>query len=313
MPAENVSGDLGEAPASARKRLTDLLADLEGQVLEACSSKEYFDKWGGHFLRSIRVAHEQKQCNNFKDPGVQHYGNKMFTKTRDEADDAFSSLPPPVAATPPTNYAGFGSSRGSAAPAPPVSMSSWNRPDRVCFHGNAQVHTVNGTKNAKDVRQGDLLEGGGRVRCVVKTVITSGQADLVRLPGGLLITPWHPVNVGGQWVFPIQAGTLVCVPCEAVYSLLVEKEDNNGWPYADCVMVDGVACATLAHGIQGTPTVSHAFFGSNAVVEALQECEGWASGMVIFQDCANGTPGFLVREPSSGLVVGLSSAMALRA
>lgn len=319
VPAENTSGDLGAAPASARKRLTDLLADLEGQVLEATSKGEYFKKWGGHFLRSIRCAHQQKQCNNFKDPGVQHYGNKMFTLTRDEADDAFSTLPPPVPKISPYSYSGYGGGGGASrsAPAAPASMSSFNRPDMVCFHGDAQVHTLNGTKSAKDVCQGDLLEGRGRVRCVVKTVVTARQADLVRLPGGLLVTPWHPVKVGGQWVFPVQTGTLEYVPCEAVYSFLVEKDDrcnsHDGWPFVESVTVDGVVCATLAHGIQGTPIVSHAFFGTHAVVKALQQCEGWASGLVTFQDNANGSPSFLVREPSSGLVVGFSPSMAMHA
>ena len=155
------------------------------------------------------------------------------------------------------------------------------------------------------------------MRCVVKTVVTARRADLVRLPSGLLITPWHPVKVGGQWKFPVQIGIFEYVPCEAVYSLLVEKEDrcssHDGWPYAESVTVDEVVCATLAHGIQGTPIVSHAFFGTHAVVEALQQCEGWARGLVVFQDNANGSPGFLVREPSSGLVVGLSSTMAMQA
>lgn len=313
VPAENLSGDQGKAPSSAQKRLKDLLADLEGQVLEAASKTEYFEKWGGHFLRSIRCAHERKQCNNFKDPGVQHYGNVMFQQTRDAADDAFSTLPPPV----PTiqNQPAYGDSglRRGVSSAAPVSMASWNRADMVCFHEDAQVHTLNnGRKCARDVRRGDLLEGGARVRCVVKTNISAGRADLVRLPGGPLITPWHPVQLGGQWLFPAQAGALVNVPCSAVYSFLVEKEGGE-WPYAESLTVDGVICATLAHGIQGEPTVSHAFFGTLSVVETLQQCEGWTDGLVAFQDNANGTPGFLLRDSSNGMVVGLSTAMALRA
>jgi len=309
VPAVNYSGEHGKTPSSAHKRLKDLLVDLEGQILEAISTKEYFEKWGGHYLRSIRCAHERKQCNNFKDPGVQHYGNVVFGETRDAADDAFSSLPPPVPCHRNDSYR-YGASRavGSAAP---MSMSSWNRPDNVCFHEVAKVHMLNGgRKFARDVHRGDILEGGGRVRCVVKTIITTGYADLVRLPCGLLITPWHPVKLAGQWVFPVQAGSLIRTPCEAVYSFLVEK-DGGEWPYAESLFVDGAVCATLAHGIQDTPTVSHDFFGNLRVVEALQQCEGWNEGIVTFQDNANGMPGFLVREANSGMVVDLITTMAL--
>lgn len=34
-------------------------------------------------------------CNNFKDPGIQHYGGKLFTYLRDKADDTFINLPAP--------------------------------------------------------------------------------------------------------------------------------------------------------------------------------------------------------------------------
>jgi hypothetical protein len=61
-------------PAGAKpawKRVQGMYKDLTGQITEAVSSKEFYVKWGMHFVRSIVRAHELKQCNNFKDPGVQ--------------------------------------------------------------------------------------------------------------------------------------------------------------------------------------------------------------------------------------------------
>ena len=39
VPAVNYSGEHGKTPSSAHKRLKDLLVDLEGQILEAISTK----------------------------------------------------------------------------------------------------------------------------------------------------------------------------------------------------------------------------------------------------------------------------------
>merc|ERR1712039_136791 len=63
-----------------------LLEDVEGQCAEAFSREDWFTKWGVHFLPSLTNAHLSQQCNNFKDPGVQHYGGELFSTLRDQAD-----------------------------------------------------------------------------------------------------------------------------------------------------------------------------------------------------------------------------------
>lgn len=315
VPAEKLAGELGQAPASAFTRVSDLLQDLEGQALEAVSKEEFFTKWGKHFLRSIRCAHQLKQCNNFKDPGVQHYGNKLFTELRDLADDAFSSLPAPVPKQ--SNAPSMGYTRSSGSPIAAVSMSSFNRSDMVCFHGDSLVLLEGGaTKAAREVTAGDITADGGIVRCAVKTVIADGHCELVRLPSGLLLTLWHPVKVGGEWCFPAEIGVVEDVPCDAVYSYVVEKapttvSGDGAWPYQSEIVVDGTISATLAHGILGQDKISHPFFGTAAIVDALSRCEGWASGLVTFQSNAAHQTGFLLRESATSLVAGLDASRAV--
>jgi len=94
--------------------IVDLLKDLEGQVTEALSKKEWFDKWGVHYLPSLLGAHLHQQCNNFKDPGVQHYGGKLFATLRDEIDEIFLKIPPPK---PSFSY---------GQPVAPVNMANYN-------------------------------------------------------------------------------------------------------------------------------------------------------------------------------------------
>lgn len=62
--------------------ISDIIKDLEGEVTDALSKEEHFDKWGKHYLPSILGAHLNQQCNNFKDPGVQHYGGALFELLR---------------------------------------------------------------------------------------------------------------------------------------------------------------------------------------------------------------------------------------
>ncbi|KAL6047667.1 VWFA domain-containing protein, partial [Balamuthia mandrillaris] len=76
-------------------RLKALLEDVSGQVTEAFSRKDWYDRWGVHYLYSLIRAHQLQTCNNFKDPGVQFYGGGLFGALRDQIDDLFCKLPPP--------------------------------------------------------------------------------------------------------------------------------------------------------------------------------------------------------------------------
>merc|ERR1712072_827716 len=90
-----LSEDVRASPAVSSAAVTSLLEDIEGQATEAVSKKEYFTKWGRHYLPSLMFAHRLQQCNNFKDPGVQGYGGPLFQDIRDVSDDIFNKLPVP--------------------------------------------------------------------------------------------------------------------------------------------------------------------------------------------------------------------------
>jgi hypothetical protein len=112
--------------SSSHPVVEELLKDMMGQSVEAFSRREYFDKWGKHYMPSVMFAHRLQQCNNFKDPGVQVYGGDLYTKCRDAADDVFNELPAPKPSIPQRHSI----SHGSAPAAAPVSMSAYN--DRYC-------------------------------------------------------------------------------------------------------------------------------------------------------------------------------------
>jgi len=192
-------------------RIVDIVRDCEGQACEAVSKPEWFNRWGRHYLRSLCVAHEYEICNNFKDPGVQHYGGKLFASIRDSLDDIFQSLPPPTANRPQYASRGFGRGPARAARAAPstFSMRSFMDVNSGCFAGSCTVSMADGSnKRVSDVRKGDVVRTGASsdttatVVCVVEHPTPAEVCVLS--PSGLIITPWHPVDVDGKdvWSFP---------------------------------------------------------------------------------------------------------------
>eukprot|EP00005_Dracoamoeba_jomungandri_P001453 CAMPEP_0174256730 /NCGR_PEP_ID=MMETSP0439-20130205/5932_1 /TAXON_ID=0 /ORGANISM="Stereomyxa ramosa, Strain Chinc5" /LENGTH=654 /DNA_ID=CAMNT_0015339467 /DNA_START=216 /DNA_END=2177 /DNA_ORIENTATION=+ len=196
--ANQVIDELIEAVKSSSvisdERLSALLEDLQGQVKEALSKTEYFEKWGVHYLPSLARAHLLQVCNNFKDPGVQLYGGKLFAEIRDEADELFCELPPPKPSISPPQLPQQPPQRQIPLP----SMRQYNNSYAPCFDGRCLVAMHDGSsKKVEDIRKGDVVlsENGAasQVVCVVKTICEDGKRELVCLEGGLVVTPWHPI------------------------------------------------------------------------------------------------------------------------
>jgi len=87
--------EISSSPCKEARAAQGLREDFEGQVSEALSREDWYQKWGLHYLPSLMSAHLSQQCNNFKDAGVQSYGGELFQNIRDAADDVFLSLPAP--------------------------------------------------------------------------------------------------------------------------------------------------------------------------------------------------------------------------
>eukprot|EP01059_Diplonema_ambulator_P023180 TRINITY_DN3859_c2_g1_i1.p1 TRINITY_DN3859_c2_g1~~TRINITY_DN3859_c2_g1_i1.p1 ORF type:complete len:745 (+),score=199.01 TRINITY_DN3859_c2_g1_i1:58-2292(+) len=276
----------------ASEQVKDLQTDLTGQVMEAFDDR-YFDKWGRHFLPSLLTAHLHQMCNNFKDPGVQHYGGGLFKKLRDKADDIFLKLPPPTPSKPArSGYAGFGYNATSTTAAAPVAMNHYYNRSGGCIAGDGLVSTPEGYKRADKLRKGDLVStafGDAEVLCVVRMTPKGGKIDMVAFEEGLKITPFHPILRRGTWEFPGETRETTTCKAEYVYDYVL----SNG----HTVTVNGITCVTLGHDFTA-PIVAHPYFGSNRVVRDLESLESYHTGVVTL------SPECFVRDPS-GYVIGL--------
>ncbi len=263
-----------------------LQEDLNGQVREAIEPDNY-RRWGRHYLPSLALAHWTQTCNNFLDKGIQEYGGQTFQKMRDVLDTAFNKLPAPK----PTHRAAVVSrahAAGRVARAAPQSMSTYNMASGPCFAGPCRVKMSDSSRKAcQDIQKDDIVEtrqGPAKVVCVVKTPCQT--AKLVKY-GMLMATPWHPVMHNGRWTFPKDIGEAAEYPCDAVYSFLLE-------PGVQDMYIEDVPCITLAHGIGNDAVATHAFFGTQAVVSALQDHPGFDTGLVTVQGVKRDTETNLV-------------------
>lgn len=313
--AQEVMNDLKtqieKSTVADNDKVKALLEDIRGQSLEALSKKEFFQKWGGHYLRSIKFAHRCQQCNNFKDPGVQLYGGKVFREIQDIADEMFNKLPAPKP-KPSGRSGGYGGGPSTRCAAP-VSMSSYNDRYGVCIDG-ACVTKVLGPKQTdgsptlrriRDLRKGDVVVAqngeSAEVVCVLRRMCDEGKAVLVEFSSGARVTPYHPVYVDGDWRFPADIGNPTEVECECVCSLVLKG--------APAVMVaseasvgqdnwEATPCISLGHGIE-QGNAGHAYFGTGAVLKDLTEFPGFAEGFVEVY------AGDVQRDTSTGIVTRL--------
>lgn len=270
----NLSVLISNSPVKNNPYIIDLLKDINGQVSEALSRNDWFHKWGKHYLPSLISSHYLEKCNNFKDPGVQHFGGDLFRKIRDKADDIFCNMDPPK----PSITHGSSRTHSSRRTSAPVNMSVYSQPSGICFDGSCEVLMFDkSTKLVQDIVKGDEVitpnNCKATVRCVIKTITTNGIENLVMFEDGLLITKWHPVRINGEWKFPGNICRASERTCPAVYSFLLETDDEH------VIIINNIECITLAHNID-VPVAKHKYFGTNEIIYDLEKMQGWDTGLI---------------------------------
>ncbi|KAI8628394.1 U-box domain-containing protein [Xylariaceae sp. FL1651] len=241
-----------------------LMEDLNGQISEALSRRDYFDRWGSHYFLGLWDAHSKQLCNSFKDSGPLMYNNNpFFIRCRDNLDKAFDNIPPPTPSKP------------QAVSFPiRLSMSKYNQSNGPCFAASSPVMLATGREvPVCTLRQNMTVQtplGPRRVRAVLKTRV---RRMLMCRVGELVATPWHPVKVDGvkllermedKWVFPAKVAEQMLLYSGFVYSVLLQPDRDTD---AHAVRIGGVWGVTLGHGLlSGDDVRAHQFLGDYTAV-----------------------------------------------
>lgn len=278
----------------------------EPEIKKAFSRKDWYQKWGRIYIRSLRDAHVNQECNNFKDVSIKGYKNEELSKIVDSFDDIFCDLPAPepsVKSNPYANHYRGGSfnNRSAQLPRPVVNMRTFSQPSAGCFAGDCEVN-VSVNKNGekviekrclKNLRKGDSVETNtgkfSEIQCIVKTKCPDNKVVLYTI-GRLKSTAWHPVYIPStkSWAFPIDLAIETATEYheEFVYSFVVENSQY--------MKIEGQYGITLGHGIIDDPVASHSFWGTQSVIKCLQQKEGWKEGVVEISESVRNSYGVVI-------------------
>jgi hypothetical protein len=234
----------------------------DGQLAKAFSNPEWWGRWGPHYVQSWVSGERGHISPNFKDKGLQHYGSKLFRDLRREIEDILSSTPAPTPSTGQT-YSGN------------YHQTTYN-PSGPCVDGDGLVLMNDGKRKlVRDLSKGDVVAGGAKIICVIKTVIHGGKCHMFRFDG-MLVTPFHPIRLPftGRWQFPAKMGDSLGseVDIDFIYNFVLDR-----WHILN---INGVEVITMGHSYT-EGILKHPFFGSKKVIEALERRLGYADGIVI--------------------------------
>lgn len=238
-----------------------------GQISLVFSKEQYYRSWGVHYLLSLLRSYEMQVCLNFKDMGLQNYANKLFSDIRDDAEQIFLKIPPPVRKVPLT-----GETRA-------VNMNTYYNQSGGCYDGDGMVKMFNNTyKQVKDIVKGDELLSTNNnkaiVECVVITKIEKGSIMMCKI-NDVYITCFHPIFINNKWMFPKDYTKIENVVMECVYNLVL----SNG----NILYINNLQVVALGHNID-EDVVRHPYLGTNNVINDLSLKYSYKYGVVVLKD-----------------------------
>jgi hypothetical protein len=271
---------------------------------------------------------------NFKDPGLQIYGGKMFKEASEGGDTIFRELPAPeptgdIESTnyTPTSYTSMSSSMAPSVPAArPTTMVAFHNAGGGCWAPGTTVQMSDGRlKEIAAIEKGDMVwtpDGPARVEHLLTLGRTAATQLMCEYKSYIKADATHTIDYSlGQGEDPATTGeSLSYYRCKVWITPWHPVLSKGGWvqpasfvPVVDVPMpvvynmildkghiinVDGVLSATLGHGFTG-PVIEHAFFGNKAaVLRDISAQPGFAEGRPVFKNLKTRN------DPDTGLIVG---------
>jgi Mg-chelatase subunit ChlD len=265
--------------------------DGEGQCRLALSHMTPAD-WGAHYLRAYRDHMRAGICMNFKDPGLKIFETPEFLAHQAAGDAAFASIPPPDVIR-----------KGDVDRSAPITAAAvsfaFNNSSGSCFQGDTRIRMADdSTRAIQDIVRGDLVwtpTGPATVRYCVTLHTSQPSQPLVQFSPTTGVTPWHPCRQVspdgsvGPWTFPASLQQFDARPLKTVYNLVLSQ--------GHIIESGSHQFVTLGHGFEEAP-LKHDFFGTDAVIKAVEQQPGAATGNPIYNDC------HAIKDPESGLIIG---------
>lgn len=159
--------------------------------------------------------------------------------------------------------------RAAAVPAAATMFEYESCTRAPCFGIRSDVHMGDGTRKCvSKICIGDVVAtetGTATVKYILITLCDNELCEIVTLPSGLCLTPWHPVKYQNEWIFPNFIKRPTTAYCPRVYSFVLDKGHT--------MVVSDTVCITLGHGITDG-ILNHPYFGTHKVIDDLAVLDG---------------------------------------
>jgi len=143
--------------------------------------------------------------------------------------------------------------------------------------GTAQVILKDGSTIAlKDLKKNDILSNGAKVMLVVKYMVDVASMCNV---DGVWITPWHPVNKTGTWVYPYKEHEIERVSTGGCVVDLILRP--FGPQYFEMKSdAETIKCIGMAHEIESPSILKHGYWGSRKVLDDFKTHPEYETGVI---------------------------------
>jgi Mg-chelatase subunit ChlD len=241
-----------------------------GQIKLAIESINYYNTWGKHYLFSLMNAYNYQQCNNFKDPGIQHFGGKLFNSISDEIEEIFIKIPPPI---PRNTYNNNNVTN-------PISMRSYYNQNGGCFDGNGLVKMKDGFKKVCNLLKDDIIlslnDKPAKIICIIKQKINTNKTLMCNINSELYISEWHPIYINNEWIFPHNNYPSVLIELDYIYNLILDSEH--------VVIINNIPIITLGHNFNNNDILKHDYYGTNKIIDDLKKIDNYENGLIIINN-----------------------------
>jgi hypothetical protein len=274
----------------------------DGQIEKAIRD-QYYNTWGQHYILSVLSAYKNKFCLNFKDKGVQHFKTLDFSNYQKLIEEIFINMPPPKSEN------RYGSSSQNTQPInwQQFSQVFYNPSSTICILENTLVRVFQDEMEqyipVQHIRKNTCIISGNMsafVKCVIKTKHSGPICKkIINNNINIGITPYHPIYINGEWIFPNDSTEFIQENVENVYVYNFFLQD--GPPEIELYAggaSENIHAITLNHGKQG-PVIGHNYFGTNCVEDDFKKHPDWESGYIQIENIK------AIRDPNTNQVIGL--------
>ena len=256
------------------KKYAEKMTKTFEEQISVAFEDNYYSTWGKHYIPAIQSAIENQVMSNFKDDILEIYGkSENFEKFTNEGENIFSLIPAPVPKITYNygSYSGRSNYNTSSLQQQTINMSSYIDRSAPCFHENCLISICREGVYMEiplySLKEDDKLFSDNstlsNIKFIVKTECLNGIHEFVKLDN-LLITPYHPIYKNNEWIFPIDINpNIIKIECSYIYSIALENGNK--------VYINKIPCITLGHNIKNDKIAEHPYFGTNKIIEDLEE------------------------------------------